>query len=165
MYQVRRKPFPDLRDWSWRMYFCSFSFSCSFTHRLPGLLNIEWVTNRLTSEIKSVLRYTRIHVIIRESGVLERLSHGYSGLGGSSIEFPTEYLPNTSLMHQIFLIFCYLATLSISRLYGVDDRVINENGTVCDMRIGRGNRSTLRKPAPLSLHPSQILHDLSWPRM
>jgi hypothetical protein len=29
------------------------------------------------------------------------------------------------------------------------------------MRIGRGNRSTQRKPAPVPLYPPQILHDLT----
>jgi hypothetical protein len=32
------------------------------------------------------------------------------------------------------------------------------------MRIGRGNRSTQRKPAPVPLFPSQIPHDLTWDR-
>jgi hypothetical protein len=32
------------------------------------------------------------------------------------------------------------------------------------MRIGRGNRSTLRKPAPVPLCPPQTPHDLTWTR-
>jgi hypothetical protein len=32
------------------------------------------------------------------------------------------------------------------------------------MRIGRGNRSTQRKPAPVPLCPPQIPHDLTWAR-
>jgi hypothetical protein len=32
------------------------------------------------------------------------------------------------------------------------------------MRIGRGNRSTRRKPAPVPLYPPQIPHDLTWDR-
>jgi hypothetical protein len=32
------------------------------------------------------------------------------------------------------------------------------------MRIGRGNRSTVRKPAPVPLCPPQIPHDLTWVR-
>jgi hypothetical protein len=32
------------------------------------------------------------------------------------------------------------------------------------MKIGRGNRSTRRKPAPVPLCPPQIPHDLSWAR-
>jgi hypothetical protein len=32
------------------------------------------------------------------------------------------------------------------------------------MRIGRGNRSTRRKPAPVPLCPPQIPHDLTWAR-
>jgi hypothetical protein len=32
------------------------------------------------------------------------------------------------------------------------------------MRIGKGNRSTQRKPTPVPLCPPQILHDLTWAR-
>jgi hypothetical protein len=40
----------------------------------------------------------------------------------------------------------------------------DECEVVGGMRIGRGNRSTRRKPAPVSLCPSQILHNLTWAR-
>jgi hypothetical protein len=33
----------------------------------------------------------------------------------------------------------------------------DECGEVSGMRIGRGNRSTLRKPAPMLLYPPQLL--------
>jgi hypothetical protein len=39
-----------------------------------------------------------------------------------------------------------------------------ECGAFDGMRIGRGNRSTRRKPAPVPLCPSQIPHDLTWAR-
>jgi hypothetical protein len=39
-----------------------------------------------------------------------------------------------------------------------------ECGALGGMRIGRGNRSTRRKPAPVPLFPPQILHDLAWAR-
>jgi hypothetical protein len=35
-----------------------------------------------------------------------------------------------------------------------------EDGEFDRMMIGRGNRSTRRKPAPVPLYPSQIPHDL-----
>jgi hypothetical protein len=38
----------------------------------------------------------------------------------------------------------------------------NDYGAVGGMRIGRGNRSTRRKPAPVPLRPPQIPHDLTW---
>jgi hypothetical protein len=38
----------------------------------------------------------------------------------------------------------------------------DDDGAVGGMRIGRGNRSTRRKPAPVPLCPPQIPHDLSW---
>jgi hypothetical protein len=42
----------------------------------------------------------------------------------------------------------------------IDD---DDYGAVGGMRIGRGNRSTRRKPAPVPLC-SQIPHDLTWDR-
>jgi hypothetical protein len=40
----------------------------------------------------------------------------------------------------------------------------NECGAVDGMRIGKGNRSTRRKPTPVPLRPPQIQHDLTWAR-
>jgi hypothetical protein len=37
-----------------------------------------------------------------------------------------------------------------------------ECGAVGGMRIGRENRSSQRQPAPVSLCPPQIPHDLTW---
>jgi hypothetical protein len=37
-------------------------------------------------------------------------------------------------------------------------------GTIGGMRIGRGKRSTRRKPTPVPLSPPQIPHDLTWGR-
>jgi hypothetical protein len=47
----------------------------------------------------------------------------------------------------------------------VSARMIDdEYGAVGGMRIGRGNRSTRRKPALMPLCPPQIPHDLNWAR-
>jgi hypothetical protein len=45
-------------------------------------------------------------------------------------------------------------------------RMIDDDnyGAVGGMRIGRGNRSTRRKPAPVPLCPPQIPHHLIWDR-
>jgi hypothetical protein len=44
----------------------------------------------------------------------------------------------------------------------VPPRMMNdEYGTVCGMRIGSGNWSTQRKPAPVPLYPPQMPHDLT----
>jgi hypothetical protein len=43
-------------------------------------------------------------------------------------------------------------------------RMIDEYGAVCGMKIGRGNRSSRRKPAPVALCPPQISHHLTWDR-
>jgi hypothetical protein len=40
----------------------------------------------------------------------------------------------------------------------------DECGAVGGMRIGRGSRSTRRKPAPVPFCPPQIPHDLTWAR-
>jgi hypothetical protein len=40
----------------------------------------------------------------------------------------------------------------------------DECGAVGGMRIGRRNRNTRRKPAPVPLDPPQIPHDLTWAR-
>jgi hypothetical protein len=40
----------------------------------------------------------------------------------------------------------------------------HDYGAVGGMRIGRGNRSTRRKIAPVPLCPPQIPHDLTWDR-
>jgi hypothetical protein len=37
-------------------------------------------------------------------------------------------------------------------------------GAIGGMKIGRGNRSTLRKSAPAPLCPPQIPHDQTWAR-
>jgi hypothetical protein len=37
-------------------------------------------------------------------------------------------------------------------------------GAIGGMKIGRGNKSTRRKPTPVPLCPSQIPHDLARPR-
>jgi hypothetical protein len=36
----------------------------------------------------------------------------------------------------------------MSRLSVVDDKMINEHGAIGGMKIGKGNQSILRKPAP-----------------
>jgi hypothetical protein len=62
-----------------------------------------------------------------------------------------------------------LSPLGTSAAVGLlyQPRMIDDDddyGTVGGMRIGRGNRSTRRKPAPVPLCPPQILHDLTWDR-
>jgi hypothetical protein len=59
------------------------------------------------------------------------------------------YTPEDSKYSSSFKIACYLLTVSVLRQCSVDDRMINEYGADGGMRIGRGNRSTQRKPAPV----------------
>jgi hypothetical protein len=47
----------------------------------------------------------------------------------------------------------------------IDDDDDDEREEVGGMRIGRGNRSTQRKPAPVPLCPPQIPYDLTWARI
>jgi hypothetical protein len=59
------------------------------------------------------------------------------------------------------------STWYVGHLFGLfyQPRTIDDEcGVVGWMRIGRGNRSTLRKPAAVPLYPSQIPHDLTCAR-
>jgi hypothetical protein len=53
----------------------------------------------------------------------------------------------------VYLFVCCSTMFSITKLYSVDDRKINEHAAIGGMRIGRGNRITRREPAPVSLCP------------
>jgi hypothetical protein len=55
-------------------------------------------------------------------------------------------------------------TLSVSRLYeySVNDRMIDEYEPFDSTKIGRGSRSTRRKPVPVTLYPAKLPHDLNW---
>jgi hypothetical protein len=59
-----------------------------------------------------------------------------------------------------------LSPLGTSATVGLlyQPRMIDDYGAVGGMRIGRGNRSTRRKPAPVPLCPPQILHYMNWDR-
>jgi hypothetical protein len=60
-----------------------------------------------------------------------------------------------------------LSPLGMSDTVGLlyQPRMIDDDyGAVGGMRIGRRNRSTRRKPAPVPLCPPQIPHDLRWDR-
>jgi hypothetical protein len=50
----------------------------------------------------------------------------------------------------------------MSRVYGVEDKIINEYAAAGRMIIARVNRSSRRKPAPVAFYPPQIPHDLGW---
>lgn len=54
--------------------------------------------------------------------------------------------------HVVFKFGC-LTTLPVSRLHSVDDKVSDDCGAVAGMKIGKGRRSTRRKPAPVPLCP------------
>jgi hypothetical protein len=41
----------------------------------------------------------------------------------------------------------------------------DEYGAVGGMRIGKGNRSTPRKPGPVPLRLPQTAHDMTWARI
>jgi hypothetical protein len=58
----------------------------------------------------------------------------------------------------------YLTTLTLQGLHIVDDVIVSVCGAMDGMRIGRGNRSTWRNPAPLSLCLPKIPYDLVWNR-
>jgi hypothetical protein len=53
-------------------------------------------------------------------------------------------------------------TLSVLRLYSINDRISIECGAADGMRTDKKNRSTQRKPIPVPLCMSEIPHDLTW---
>jgi hypothetical protein len=57
-----------------------------------------------------------------------------------------------------------LSPLGTAATTGRLQMIGDEYGAVGGMRIGRGSRSTRRKPAPVSLCPPKIPHDLTWAR-
>jgi hypothetical protein len=78
--------------------------------------------------------------------------------------------------HVLFFYFFFLVSLGGVRLSPLgtsatagllyQPRMIDDDdyGAVGGMKIGRGNRSTRRKPAPVALCPPQIPHDPTWDR-
>lgn len=54
-------------------------------------------------------------------------------------------------IYLTLLNYFVLTMLSVTILYSVDDAKITEYGTVNGMKIGRENRSTWSKPAPMPL--------------
>jgi hypothetical protein len=52
--------------------------------------------------------------------------------------------------------------LSVSKVYSIDDRMINVYGAAVGIIMGRGDLSIQRKPAPVPLCPPQVPHDLTW---
>jgi hypothetical protein len=77
-------------------------------------------------------------------------------------ETALKYCKLSKCVDLCFLVVQYLMTLSVSGLCSVNDRMINEYEAGGGMKIGRGDQSTWRKPAPESLCPLQILYDLTW---
>jgi hypothetical protein len=73
---------------------------------------------------------------------------------------------DTWTIYSLFLVSLggvRLSPLGTSATLGLlyPPRMIDDDyGAVGGMRIGRGNRSTRRRPAPVSLCPPQISHDL-----
>jgi hypothetical protein len=57
-----------------------------------------------------------------------------------------------------------LGTSATVVLLYLPQMIDDDYGAVGGMRIGRGNRSTRRKPATVPLCPRQISHDLTWDR-
>jgi hypothetical protein len=50
----------------------------------------------------------------------------------------------------------YLTTLPVTRLYTVDDKMINERGAVGGIKMGRANLSPRRQADPMTFCPLQI---------
>jgi hypothetical protein len=84
---------------------------------------------------------------------------------------PTKYRPVGIVAKKFFFLVSLggvrLSLLGTSATLGLlyQPRMIDDDyGAVGGMRIGEGNRSTRRKPAPVPVCPPQIPHDLTWDR-
>jgi hypothetical protein len=95
-----------------------------------------------------------------------------SGYSVSLNQTPAVYKSRALSLSLVFILFSWggwgwvhLARRPLTDLL-YQPRMIDEDdcGAVGVMIIGTGNRSTRRKPAPVSLCPSQIRHDLTWVR-
>jgi hypothetical protein len=73
-------------------------------------------------------------------------------------------LKNYSTFDVSLFPFCYLTTLSVSRLYSAGDGMVNEYGALGGMRTSRGNRSTRIKLPPVPQCSPQIPYELTWDR-
>jgi hypothetical protein len=78
---------------------------------------------------------------------------------------PERYFRQDTVFFSVSLGGVRLRLLGTSATVGLlyQPRLIDDDyGAVGGMRIGRGNRSTRRKPVPVPFCPPQIPHDLTW---
>jgi hypothetical protein len=101
------------------------------------------------------LPFTKLRTMTHTSDILFRICFSLNCLLGHFNRLTFDWC----ILHMF--VVCYLTTLSVSGLYSVDGRTINEHGTGDGMRIGSGIRHTQKKPAPVPLCPPQIPHDLT----
>jgi hypothetical protein len=81
---------------------------------------------------------------------------------GVKIIWERELLSSGSLLMTLIIVKLIDITPLFSQLYRCQVIYCDDECTaVGGMRIGRGNRSTLRKPAPVPLCPPQIPEDLT----
>jgi hypothetical protein len=87
----------------------------------------------------------------------------YHALSPSKLFVPSPNAPVITLSHTTIIIFLFLVGwdwvhLVLPIVPAPDD---SDCGATDGMKIGRGNRSTRRKPAPVSFCPPEIPHDLT----
>jgi hypothetical protein len=70
-----------------------------------------------------------------------------------------------SLQFSAHFIKNIIKKLSVSRLYFVDDGMINGCRALSGIRMGRRNRSTQRKSGSVALCPHQIQQGANWDRV
>jgi hypothetical protein len=74
----------------------------------------------------------------------------------------TLFLPNISFHPTCILNWLFNEAVIVETKYFRVIGFVNECGAVGEMRIGRENRSTRKKPTPVPPRPSQIAHDTTW---
>jgi hypothetical protein len=96
-------------------------------------------------------------------GMAEEIREKYPGQDSNQV--PPEYVSRASYCYYYFIILSgvRLSPLGTAATTGLSyqPQMIDEGdcGATGGMKIGRGNRSTQRKPAPAPLCPPRIPHD------
>jgi hypothetical protein len=87
-------------------------------------------------------------------------------LYGSSWLAVKNVIHMTIRYHEYFFFYLWGGTFGTAATTGLlyHPRILGDGdcGKIGRMKIGRGNRSTRRKPAPAPLCPPQISHDYTW---
>jgi hypothetical protein len=119
-------------------------------HIIDGLYTADPVGRRFKA-MQSI--YTALNLVYVMARIcLYKCFGGYLFLCGKqtdSMTHVTFQLCYNTIINNLYSLFVCLTTWSVSRIYNVNNRMVNEYGAVSETRIDRGNRNTRRSPAPV----------------